>query len=272
MRAIERVLCVVVSLGSGVVPGFAQQAGDAGTPLPSRSVALEMPALDAVSPVERLAALERWSANYQEWRTWFAQWRSTRQPGWLHTRARRERPDPPAWLGTLCPVPADEAGVLSDGCRLFAEWQHEDLATTVIATQAAAVRARQEAPTHSVWWQHIHLDALWPMTQGTSGVFGLVGVHTTIQVSGRVQMFLAPGAILVRVPGVGASDEWKPATDWGFSYRVFNFVLPGPQRPGTLHLNLAKVWLLGRTPGPAAFDSAMYLAGFSLTFRKTATR
>jgi len=39
-------------------------------------------------------------------------------------------------------------------------------------------------------------------------------------------------------------------------------------RPSILHLNLAKVWLIGGTSLPASFDSGMYLAGFSLTFRK----
>ena len=83
-----------------------------------------------------------------------------------------------------------------------------------------------------------------------------------------MQIFLAPGAILVRVPS-GAGDTWTPATDWGFSYRILDFTLPAMRRPGSLHLNLAKVWLLGHDR-LTSIDSGMYLAGFSLTFRPVA--
>jgi hypothetical protein len=71
----------------------------------------------------------------------------------------------------------------------------------------------KENDQKTVWWQHIHLDALWPMTQGTSGVYGILGLHTTIDLTGRVELFVAPGAILMRVPGPSGNGEWKPATD-----------------------------------------------------------
>jgi hypothetical protein len=46
--------------------------------------------------------------------------------------------------------------------------------------------------------------------------------------------------------------------------------MPATRRPVTLHLNIARVWLFGQredVPG----QSDMYLAGFSLTFRKVVT-
>jgi len=267
MRVVERVVLVATCLLAGIGSASARPA-DGPPPLPSRSIVERVTAPDGLTPAERLASLERWTRDYAEWQAWFDQWRNTREPGWLGTRSRHPRPEPPAWLAATCPVPADDGLPLADGCRLLEQWRTQDVATTVAVAQTTTTRSHLETPTKSVWWQHIHLDALWPMTDGASGVFGVVGVHATIPVGGRVQMFVAPGAMLVRLPGIDGSQEWQPATDWGFSYRVATFVIPGMARPSILHLNLAKVWLIGGTPLPASFDSGMYLAGFSLTFRK----
>ena len=95
-----------------------------------------------------------------------------------------------------------------------------------------------------------------------------LGLHSTIDLTGRVELFLAPGAILMRVPGP-SGPEWKPATDWGLSYRVTDFTMPGARRPVTLHLNMARVWLFGQREDVPQSD--MYIAGFSLTFRKMVT-
>ncbi len=260
---------VLVSLAGGTGPGMAQPVDG---PVPSRPLVSVVALPDATSPAERLATLQRWTSDYTEWKAWFDQWRNRREPGWFGTRERRPRPDPPGWLIATCPVPSDEAAVLVDGCRLLVEWRTTDIGTTMVAQQVTTARTQHEATTKTVWWQHVHLDALWPMTQGTSGVFGLVGLHTTIRVSGRVQVFVAPGAILMRVPGIEGGQQWKPATDWGFSYRVLDFIVPGARRPATLHVNLAKVWLLGGKENLAAVSPDMYLAGFSLTFRKAPTR
>jgi hypothetical protein len=266
MRVIERVLLVVGCLLGGNLAAIAQPQPD--TLLASRSMAAIVRAPDGISPSERLSSLEQWARDYAGWQVWFQQWRNTREPGWIGSRSRHQRPEPPPWLADVCPVPADEGTPLADGCRLLDQWRTEDVATTVAVAQTTTTRNQAEAPTRSVWWQHIHLDALWPMTDGNSGVFGLLGVHATIPVGGRVQMFVAPGAMLMRIPGIDGTQQWQPATDWGFSYRMATFVIPGMQRPAILHLNLAKVWMLGQTPLPASFDSGMYLAGFSLTFRK----
>jgi len=245
---------------------FAQSATQ--TPLPSRSIVAAVRQPNGLSLAERFHALDRWSHEYLEWRTWFEQWRNTREPGFIGSQKRRVRPDPPAWLAESCPVPADDTSPLVEGCRLFEEWTSDDVTVTLASAQTATARTKQEAPARTIWWQHIHLDALWPMAQNTSGVFGLVGVHATIPIGGRGQMFAAPGAILMRVPDISGNGQWKPATDWGFSYRLLDFTMPGLRRPGTLHLNLAKIWLFGPAQTPAGFDTSMYLAGFSLTFRK----
>jgi len=228
------------------------------------------PAVPSVSRDE-LNLVKRWVRDYSEWKTWFAKWHNRVEPGWFGTRDRRPRPDPPAILLDKCPVPADADAVLVKACGLLEEWRQDDIATEIIKQQVATTRAQKETEDRSVWWRHVHFDALWPMTQGTSGIYGLVGLHSTIDLTGRVELFLAPGAILMRVPGP-AGPEWKPATDWGLSYRVTDFTMPGTRRPVTLHVNLAKVWLFGPREDVPGAQSDMYLAGFSLTFRKMVTR
>ncbi len=264
MRVMPIAVMVLVSVGAGTAVARA----DGQQPLASRSILLVIPAPDARAWPGHLAEIEQWTRDYAEWRAWFEQWRNRREPGWFGIRPRRERPDPPASLAAACPVGSIETGALADACRYFAEWRDNDVADTTATQQATAARAHHERAQHTVWWQHVHLDALWPVTQGTSGIFGVVGLHTTIKVSGRVQVFLAPGAILMRVPDANGGEQWKPATDWGFSYRMFDFTLPGVRRPSTLHLNLAKLWLLGARENPAGANTDMYLAGLSLTFRK----
>lgn len=218
---------------------------------------------------DEMAAIERWVHDYKAWKAWYAKWRNQVEPGLFgSTRERRKRPDPPAVLATVCPVPLDDKGVLADACQLFKEWRDDDIVTEGIKQQVATTRAQKETEDKSVWWRHLHLDAVWPLTQGKSGVWGVIGLHTTIDISGRVELFLTPGAMLMRVPGPAGADQWKPATDWGMSFRLADFTIPGTHRPATLHVNLARVWLLGRMDDVPGVQSDMSLAGFSVTFRK----
>jgi hypothetical protein len=263
---------VIILIGlSGAIPGeLTVSLAAQSLPLRPASPLMQLPSTIAPT-AEQLAAIERWTRAYTAWKVWFAEWRNRREPSLFGTRPRRQRPDPPAPLFAACPVPSDETGALADACRLLDEWRHDDVATEIVRQQIATTRAKKENDQKTVWWQHIHLDGLWPMTQGTSGVYGILGLHTTIDVTGRVELFVAPGAILMRVPGPSGNGEWKPATDWGFSYRLANFTMPRMQRPATLHLNLAKVWFLGDAENVPGMKTDMYLAGFSLTFRKAAT-
>ena len=104
------------------------------------------------------------------------------------------------------------------------------------------------------------------MTQWGSPVYGVVGMHATMDIAGRFQMFVAPGVILMNLPSVDGTREWQPATDWGFAYRLFDFKFPGSKRRGSLHVNIAKAWVL---TGPSnMFKSTVDLAGFSITPKK----
>src|SRR4029453_7772869 len=86
---------------------------------------------------------------------------------------------------------------------------------------ATAAVAQKEAPANTVWWRHVHLDGLWSPTQPNIAAVGLFGMHLTVEVQGRMQVFVAPGILLVSVPTVYGTRDVKAATDWGITYRLF---------------------------------------------------
>jgi len=235
--------------------------------LPSRAIALPLliPAEDGVSAADRLRAVDRWTHDYQKWQEWHERWRNRPEPGLFSSRARREPPTPPAWLAESCAAVAEEDTWLVEGCRALREWtQHDDLAD-LLAQQQTQVRASQEAPEHTLWWERVHVDALWPMTQSGTSAFGVAGMHATMHLTKRFQVFMAPGVILMRLPVLGR-QTWSVATDWGFSFRLADFRMPGMQRPATVHFNTARVWVLN-TGGPPV-SGEIYVAGLSLSFKQ----
>jgi hypothetical protein len=248
-------------------PVFGQDRQD--TVLPARTIEagdLQAQVADVVEWRQRVREVERWVGDFKKWQQWNEAWRNKREPGWIGARERRVRPEPPAWLDAECQsAVVDEDGILAEACRLLAESKYDDV-TAQVRQQAAAARAQREEEHHSVWWEHVHFDALWPMTQVGSSVFGVVGMHATIEVAGRFQIFVAPGAILLNLPKDGSSREWRPATDWGIAYRLFDFTMPATERRATAHFNFAKAWLLG---GPANLaNTNVNLAGFSITLQR----
>jgi len=236
--------------------------------LPSRPVFV--PALGTfgipLAADQQLRILQLWTHDYQEWKAWYLQWRNRPEPGVFSSRARREPPAPPAWLPAFCATLFEESGAGADACAAWREWQADDVAATLMTEQIAQTRAANEAPVNTKWWERVHVDALWPMTRAGSSAFGVAGVHTTLHVTKRFQVFLAPGFILMRTPALDGSRTWSAAADWGFSYGLFDVRLPFAARPATVHLNMARVWVLG---GEAvAMRGEMYLAGFSLSFKQ----
>jgi hypothetical protein len=90
-------------------------------------------------------------------------------------------------------------------------------------------------------------------------------VHATVEVKGRFQVFLAPGAMLVRQTGERGDGGWKPAADWGVTYRLMNLRMTD-RLTGVLHFNFVRLWLFGQ-PGVSTSQS-VNLAGFSMSFRR----
>lgn len=211
----------------------------------------------------RAAELQTWIRAYTEWKEWADQWRGKREPGWFGDRDRRAKPDPPAWLPEYCRVSDAIEGTFAEGCRLLTDWR-DDHGTAIIREQIRDERAQREAPTKSRWWNRIHFDALWVTTQ-VPATYGVIGIHATHKISGRLQIFLAPGAMLLNVPAANGKREWRPATDLGISYQLLDFKFPVNGADATLHLNVAKAWVVGNHG--SFIDSSVELAGLSVSFK-----
>jgi len=247
----------------------AQSHSPSESPLASRSIVMSVAAPSGDSAVQILNTLERWTRDYDEYKTWFGQWRNRREPGWWSSRDRRVAPVPPAWLPSACLSAADEDGPLREACRALRESERDlaDEAAAVAAHQAAQVRSQLESPQKTSWWSRVHIDAIWPMTRSGTSAFGVAGMHVTVPVAGRFQVFAAPGAILMRLPSIDGSAKLTAATDWGFSFRLADFRLPAMNRASTVHFNMARVWLLDK-PATLQAPGDLYVAGFSLTFKQ----
>jgi hypothetical protein len=266
-RGLGIVLVVCAALLGAAPPASALVTQD--PVLPSRAVDagdIQFAMPDVVTWEHRLREVQQWIADFQKWREWNALWRNRREPGWIGARERKIKPDPPDWLAAEChDAIVQEGETLAEACRLLTEWKDDD-GTALLRKQTTSARTQREEVHKTVWWEHVHFDALWPMMQLHGSVFGVVGMHATIEVAGRLQIFVAPGAILLNLPKGRSEREWRPATDWGIAWRMFDFTMPGTDRRANLHLNLAKAWLIG---GPGNLTtSSIDLAGFSVTFAK----
>ncbi len=214
------------------------------------------------------AQVEQWVQDYTTWRKWAAEWRSRAEPGWFSRRDRRPRPDPPGWLVDTCSGSVDDEPWLAEPCTLVTDWQ-SDLMTAQLRDSQVAARTQKEAPTNTLWWQHIHVDALWPVMQSRGTAVGMFGTHLTIDLTGRLEVFGAPGFIMLTVP-TDAGREWTPATDWGFAVKLGTFTLPGMSDRATLHVNVARAWILGTAA--SLFGGSVDLVGLSVTFPQSQSR
>lgn len=266
-RAAYSILIVlIIGLTAGASSSLAQ-AHDDQTLLPATSVPLAEPVIAPstssaiVDEAGRIAAARQWTREYTDWKKWYDQWKGKPEPGWLGLRERRQKPDPPVWLFDACEDVTEPESSMADACVLLQAWQEDDLAAQ-LKPQTLNARSRSE-DTRTTFWNNVHADALW-MTPNSSASFGAIGIHVTLKVAGRWQVFVAPGAILLNVALPDGTRSWQPATDMGFSFRLVDLTLPG-RRQGTLHLNVARAWILG---GPESLlSSSVDLAGLSLTFK-----
>lgn len=237
--------------------------------LPSRSIAMAVPQVDdAVTAGQLVARIEKWTRDYTAWKAWQGRYRNTPEPGLFSAKSRRQPPVPPDWLPAACAVAAHDDEVLAEACDAWREWTRNDPSADALSQQLAQTRRSHEAQDHTQWWERVHVDGYWPMTQSGTDTIGVVGMHATMQVLKRFHVFMAPGIILMRVPALDGTHTWSAATDWGFSYRLFDFRMPLLDRGTSAHFNMAKVWIVGNNPSAATLGGDMYVAGFSLTFKK----
>jgi hypothetical protein len=264
-----------VLLSAMAVPGRAQGT-DPPTPppLPSRHLSIETPALapsldPAQTAAERAEELKRWTEEFTQWIEWSAEWTNRRQRGWFTgSRDRRQKPASPEWLAARCAELIDEDDAMSHACALLAEWQKDELGQPIRSAPVHAARAaaNPEKIQKTIWWEHIHADLLWPAMQFQSSIYGVVGMHTAMTVRGRVQLFLAPGAMLLNLPARNGTRVWKVAANYGIGYRLVDFNLLG--KPASLHVNLAKAWLLSGVADVVGGRTTDFV-GLSISFKRT---
>jgi hypothetical protein len=267
-----RTLWAVALLGvvtCGSTSGVAQTVEDeSNAPLPAHPIAAARGAIhspELIDPATQQQELEKWVRDYSSWKQWAELWANRREPGWFtSSRQRRQRPNPPRWLSDRCSEVVEHDDDIADACVLVAEWRG-GVAAAQIATQRASATAGAEDTDKTTWWEHVHLDGGWPALQSGSSLVGVVGMHATTTVHGRLEIFVAPGAMLLNVPAGRGGRAWKVATNYGIAYRLSQFTLPG-KRQAVLHLNLAKAWLLSAGDVPTKSTD---FVGLSLTFKRT---
>lgn len=264
-----------MTLGLGILvgtasTGVAQTAGDPHAPLvSSRAIPADTSAVIgapdlSVSSAERDAELQRWIQEFHAWQAWFTQWGNRSQPGWFTaSRERREKPAPPVWLAERCLGVFDETDPLVEACALLADYREEQAPASARQARVAVVGKQEEGPK-TTWLKYVHFDLLWPAMQWQSSTYGVIGMHLATPVGGRLQIFTAPGAILLNLPTRRGGRVWKVAANYGIGYKVLNFTLPG-SHPASLHVNLAKTWLLSDTIDLISGRSTDFV-GFSITF------
>jgi hypothetical protein len=231
--------------------------------LPSRAIQVDLIPLLSPSPVlwitaERLQELEAWTHAFDEWQKRAD--RSYVHGSYVSHKSyleSNEKPAPPDWLEDVCGLIPDDQQ-FARACGLLARYS-DDPVTAKNRQAAAAALIQKEEPTRSVWWQRVHADGLWSTTQSNVAAFGLFGAHLTVPIEGRFQVFVAPGVLLVSVPGFSGHRELWPATDWGMSFRLFDV------GRSTVHFNLVHAWMLGNRSN--LMSGNLTLGGFSVSFK-----
>jgi hypothetical protein len=235
------------------------------------SVMFASPAFAQVSDEDdvKRVELEQWMQQYGAWQEWAGTWLNRRQwalhpfpyPFWKdnaslfsYVATPRVEPAPPAWLPAACTEwesSAVDDAVLGDACRLLTISKHDDPALRIqsrVATPRTASgsnpRAHVDNTVKTKFFERIHFAGLWSdiQPQGSSA-YGLAGVHATIDIRGRWQVYPFPGVMAVSMPNLQGKRMVTIGYDWGFALRLFDMRVPYFDIPARAHLNLTEVWV-----------------------------
>jgi len=208
--------------------------------------------------------LKTWVKNYKSWQEWRNRWRNFLQFGHIaRYRDRKPKPEPPGWLAGECaPLFEDSQGLLAEACVLLKDWE-EGPDQNVIQQQWA--NAHADRPAHTKFWERVNLDGMYTLSEfgsqiDSGGLLGLVGMHLSIELGGRAEIYPFPGVMLLREPNATGGHDISPAYDWGFSIRLFNFNFPGG-KPAIMHVNVVKVWTF------QGYQAGYNMVGMSMTFK-----
>jgi hypothetical protein len=234
-------------------------------PLPARPIAAWAQPIAAERPAQNPLddeTLDTWIHDYTRWREWAEKWLNRRQlvahpfpyPFWKespdlfsYVAPRRVEPEPPIGLEAACAqAPRASAGPdrRAQACGLLTIWK-DDYATQQIRWGIATARAQKDDLTRTRFLEHIHFASLWTSVQGVGGsqAYGLAGVHATIDVKGRWQVYALPGLLAVSVVSPWGQRMVSIGYDWGMAIRLGGLRLPLADVPLNAHLNVAHVWM-----------------------------
>src|SRR5262249_38267787 len=148
-------LAAVLSLPRAASAGEPQERDT----LAARAIEMPPAALVPVPPVvlvspAHLAELQASTRAVADWPKQGAVFLNRRQPGkWAYAVDRAPKPEPPAWLPGACVLLSDDPD-FTKPCTLLVQWNEDPIATNTRQTAAAIIK-QQEAPTKSLWWQHV---------------------------------------------------------------------------------------------------------------------
>jgi hypothetical protein len=259
LRAV-RLLALFALLTVGVATAAAQQT------LP------DSPPESAFVPLtpDQDRELTAWLKEMDKWQRYDAKWHNRPARDSLgRVAARKQPPDPPAWLAAHCAAAAS-AGMLdvearsATACRLFDD-PRARLESVPSPAQSQQIDA--EKPKHSSFLTRVHLDGLWSTTQSGVRFYGLIGSHVSLVDVGRLQVFGPPGILLLSVPDAEGSRRITLGYTWGLSLRLTDVRLFGPTKDKTLFLNLSKVWIASGATEQAT-SRGYDIIGFSIAPRK----
>jgi hypothetical protein len=244
-----------------VQPSFAQVL----EPLPSHPTQLDPAWWSARLPIEPDDAnrddLAQWIEEYADWQEWAARHFNKRQwmlhpfpyPYWKNNPSLfsyvappRLQPAPPVWLHDACEGWASSTVAdheLAAGCRLLTISQLDDPAERIGSRIAIAPPPPEKTPNLQLF-EHIHFASLWTDLQPNGpGAFGLAGVHATIDLYGRWQIYPFPGLMAVSVRNLEGKRIVTIGYDWGMAVRLFDMRIPYFNVPARAHLNITEVWV-----------------------------
>jgi hypothetical protein len=205
-----------------------------------------------------LSAMDKWLA---EEKTYFNR---PRHSDWGKPIGHRPRPEPPEWLPESCRIGANAAVLYPDALTRACGLLDGDAAPAATAPPPAV--AAEGPDKHTSFMARVHVDTLWMNGASQGRLYGLVGSHLSLVDVGRLQIFGPPGVMLLSVPDGGDSRRITLAYTWGFSVRLAEVRMFGPNKDMTLFLNMSKAWVNGT--GPQGTTSGFDGIGLSLAPRK----
>jgi hypothetical protein len=210
-----------------------------------------------------LQELKKWMKDDDKYLKWYKRFGNQARGVKL-----RHRPEPPVWLEAECLRLIGGEGILVDACALLREIRE---GTQLTKTREAIDTRRQqkEAPTHTKWYEKVHIGGGWPIVSDLKQArYGaILETHVSIVDIGRFEINL-PGIMFLSVPDRNGKRVIKQATHLGVSLKLRTFTFPGTKQKYLAHLNMSKAKIMDGWSKGFATDDAISLVGLSFTVKK----